>query len=239
MYLFYRFPFSGSLFVWLLLTHGYVKGISISAVTVEAKAVRQVQYALFTLSANTPRKRMIMSVHCTVKSYQNIFLVLPPHDGQRKRATRFVSEGCFLFCFVFSLTWSLVIRFLSLALLPCFDDWTVLFGGICSPSDLWLMREHEFCWEIYFHLIFFSSWVSHMFYSVLPNVKILSFASLWRVIAIGGIKFLNQKMKFLHPFSYMCSPKLKTKNSFYFFPFWYGNVLKEIQNILEYMNILD
>lgn len=57
--------------------------------------------SLFTLSANTPRKRMIMSVHCTVKSYQNIFLVLPPHDGQRKRVTHFVSEGCFLFCFVF------------------------------------------------------------------------------------------------------------------------------------------
>lgn len=78
--------------------------------------------SLFTLSANTPRKRMIMSVHCTVKSYQNIFLVLPPHDGQRKRVTHFVSEGCFLFCFVFSLTWSLVIWLLPLALLPCFDD---------------------------------------------------------------------------------------------------------------------
>lgn len=110
---------------------------------------------------------------------------------------------------------------------------------LLSICDLWLMREHEFSWEIYFNLIFFPSWVSHMFYSVLPNVKILSFASLWRVNAIGGIKFLNQKVKFLHPFSYMCSPKLRTENSFSFFPFLYGNVLKEIQNILECMNIVD
>lgn len=100
--------------------HGYVKGISISAVIVEAKAVRQVQYALSTLSMNTPRKRMIMSVHCTIKSYQDIFLLLSPHNGQRKYVTHFVSKlGLLFFSFSYLRLGDVDS---SVAFLPCFGD---------------------------------------------------------------------------------------------------------------------
>ena len=118
--------------------HGYVKGISISAVIVEAKAVRQVKYALFTLSMNTPRKRMIMSVHCTIKSYQNIFLLLPPHNGQRKYATHFVSKLVGLFSF---LTWGLVIWLL---LWPFFH--ALMIELLCleaSAPYLWPMTNER------------------------------------------------------------------------------------------------
>lgn len=63
--------------VQIVLVHGYVKGISVSAVTVGAKAVRQVQNAPFTLSVNTPRRKMVMSGHCTIRSYHSIFCITP------------------------------------------------------------------------------------------------------------------------------------------------------------------
>lgn len=67
--------FSDSRSVQLVFMHGYVKGISVSEITLEAKAVRQVQYAPFTLSTSRPRKRMIMSGHCTIRSYHSIFCI--------------------------------------------------------------------------------------------------------------------------------------------------------------------
>lgn len=66
------------------------------------KAVRQVQYALLVLSTNSLRKKMIMSVPCTIKFYQIIFLLFPRQDGQEKYVTCFVSKlvGFFFFFFL-------------------------------------------------------------------------------------------------------------------------------------------
>lgn len=68
MFVLQIYLFGDSRSVQPILMYGNVKGISRSAVTVEAKAVRQVQYALFTLSVNMPGKGMIMSGHCTITS---------------------------------------------------------------------------------------------------------------------------------------------------------------------------
>lgn len=164
--------------------HGYVKGISISAVTVEAKAVRQVQYApLFTLSTNTPSKRMIMSVHCTIKSYQSIFCITCIMNTENIQ--HFVKVSLhYVFLFSYMRLGDLAS---SLAFLPYFDDWTVVWSHFLPISDLWVTGE-QFLWEIHFCLFFLCCWVlSWVCYSVLSNIKISYFCK--DLISVCGKKF--------------------------------------------------
>lgn len=189
---------------------------------------------------------MIMSVHSTIKSYQNIFLLLPLHNGERKYVTHFVSKLVFFF---FLLTWGLVIW-----LLPWPFCHVLVIELLCleaSAPHLWPMTN-ERTWVLLRNTLlssfFLPAWLC-LTCAVLSCQMSKYYHLLQGFDFYWWKKFQNQKMKLLpvffqvlklsfFTFFLMCLPKILEQQTALFFLFCKGNVSKEIQNILEYMNIL-
>lgn len=195
---------------------------------------------------NTPRKRMIMLVPCTIKFYQIIFLLLPLQDGQRKYVTRFVRKLLVFFLPFFFVTWGLMIWLLPLPF--CCVLMIELSSLETSVPYLWPM-SNERTWVLLRNTVglcffFLLSWLSHMFCSLLPSIEILpSFASFWGLIGTDGMNLQNQNWSFFlfcfvvffsqvqkwsfFTFSYLHSPNFTVANYLFFFFFFLSFSVRE------------